>query len=95
MAEWYTDADFVVHADMKSHTGVVLTMGKGDIQTISMKPKISTKCSTEAWLVAANDVLLHFLCTTIFLKQQRYNFDQKLDQYNANVILLETNGMES
>ena len=48
MAEWYTDADFVVHADMKSHTGVVLTMGKGDIQTISMKPKISTKCSTEA-----------------------------------------------
>ena len=29
MAYWYDDAAFLVHSDMKSHTRVVLTMGKG------------------------------------------------------------------
>ena len=37
------DADFAVHVDMKSHTGGVLTMGKGEIQTISMKQMINKK----------------------------------------------------
>ena len=31
MADWYAHADFEVHADMKSHMGGVLTMGKGTI----------------------------------------------------------------
>ena len=29
MVEWYADAAFVLHTDMKSHTGGVLTMGEG------------------------------------------------------------------
>ena len=29
ITEWYTDDDFVVHVDMKIHTGCALTMGKG------------------------------------------------------------------
>ena len=28
-AYWYDDANFAVHADIKSHTRVVLNMGKG------------------------------------------------------------------
>ena len=28
MAYWYADAAFVVHSDMKSHTGGVLTISK-------------------------------------------------------------------
>ena len=43
MAEWYDDAAFAVHIYMKSHTGGVLTMGKGEIQTISMKQMINKK----------------------------------------------------
>ena len=31
MADWYTDADFVVHADIKSHTRGLLNMGEGEI----------------------------------------------------------------
>ena len=41
---------------MESHTGGVLIMGKGAIQTIPMKQKIKKKVYTEAELVAANDV---------------------------------------
>ena len=53
---WYAYAAFEVHSDMKSHVGGVLTMGKGEIQTISMNQKLNTKRSTKAELVAANYV---------------------------------------
>ena len=78
MADWYADAAFAVHVDMKSHTGCVLAMGKWVIKMISMKQKINTKISTEAKLVAANDALSHLLWTNNFLKQQRYNYDTTL-----------------
>ena len=56
MADWFADADFAVHADIKIHTGCVFTIFKGEIQTISMKQKINTKIYMEAELVAANYV---------------------------------------
>ena len=31
-ADWYADAYFAVHADIKSHTGGVVTMGKLSIK---------------------------------------------------------------
>ena len=31
---WYVDAAFAVHPNMRSHTGAIMTMGKGAIQTI-------------------------------------------------------------
>ena len=48
MTDCYADTNFEVHVDMKEHTGGVLTIGKGEIQTISMKQKLNTKSSTEA-----------------------------------------------
>lgn len=33
--KWYVDASFAVHADFKSHTGSVMSMGKGAITTIT------------------------------------------------------------
>ena len=47
MAGWYADANFSVHADMKSHTGGVLTMGEGAIQTISTNQNLNKKISME------------------------------------------------
>ncbi len=49
--EWYVDASFAVHQDCRSHTGAVMTLGKGSVQSISTKQKISTRSSTEAELV--------------------------------------------
>ena len=43
MAEWYDDDYFEVQADIKSHTGGVLTMGKIEIQKKLMKQNINTK----------------------------------------------------
>ena len=40
--KWYVDASFAVHPDFKSHTGAVMTMGNGAIQSISQKQKLNT-----------------------------------------------------
>ena len=56
MSDWYADATFVIDLDRKSNTGGLLTMGKVVIKK-TMNNKINTKSSTEAELVASNDVL--------------------------------------
>ena len=33
--KWCVDAAFAVHADFESHTGVRMTMGKGDMMSMS------------------------------------------------------------
>ena len=35
--KWYVDASFAVHPDFKSHTGAVLTMGEGTLQSMLSK----------------------------------------------------------
>ena len=48
MADWYANAAFWVHLDMKICTKGVSNMGKVEIPKNPMKQKISTKSSTEA-----------------------------------------------
>ena len=52
----YVDAFFAVHDDFKSHTGGVMTMGKGAIRAISRKQKLNTQSSTESKLVGVNNI---------------------------------------
>ena len=46
--KWYVDTSFAVHPDFKSHTGAIVTMGQGAMQSVSRKQKIKTRSSTEA-----------------------------------------------
>ena len=43
---WYVDAAFAVHPDMKGHTGMVFTLGKGAISSSSTKQKFNARSST-------------------------------------------------
>ena len=43
---WYIDVVLAVQANMKSHTGEVLTMGKVDIVSSSTKQKLNSRSST-------------------------------------------------
>ena len=45
--KWLIDVAYVVHKDMKSHTGGVLTLGKGTVYSRITKQKINLKSSTE------------------------------------------------
>jgi hypothetical protein len=94
--KWWVDASFAVHPDMKSHTGATASLGKGSVYSTSTRQKLNTKSSTEAELVAVNDVMPMVLWTRYFLNAQGYKVnDSKIYQDNMSSILLEKNGRAS
>ena len=66
---WYADAAFVVHKDMRINTGSFMTMGTGGAYVHSRKNDMNTKSSTDAKLVKLDDVLTQVICTQYFLKE--------------------------
>jgi len=68
----WVDASFVVHHDMRSQTGRVITLGRGAMYSTSTRQKLNTRSSTESELVAMNDVLPQVLWTRYFLREQGY-----------------------
>ena len=89
------DAAFAVLPDFKSHNGGILTMGHGAIVSYSRKQILNTRSSTEAELVAADNIAGPMLWTANFLKAQGCDFNSTLLQDNQSVIKLETNGHSS
>jgi hypothetical protein len=94
--KWWVDASFAVHEDMKSHTGGTLSLGKGSVYSASTRQKLNTTSSTEAELVAVDDVMPLILWTRYFLAAQGYDVkENKVFQDNQSAILLEKNGRRS
>ena len=96
IVKWYLDAAFAVHKDFKSHTGGNMTLGKGAIQSISVKQKTNTRSSTEAELVSWDDIISKVMWTKLFLEAQGYGIDQNLVyRDNKSSMKLEENGKSS
>ena len=92
MRSW-VDAAFAVHPDMKSHTGGVISFGRGGLACKSGKQKLVTKSSTEAETVGASDYLPNTLWMQMFLEAQGYSVRESyFEQDNESAIKLETNG---
>jgi hypothetical protein len=93
---WYVDAAFGVHHDMKSHTGAIMTLGEGAIQSISTKQKVNSRSSTEAELVSLDDVISKVIWTRLFLESQGYNITENMvKRDNMSSMKLEMNGKTS
>jgi hypothetical protein len=58
--KWWID-------EMKSHTGVMLTLGKGATYAASTKQKLNTKSSTESEVIDVDDGMPQVLWTHYFL----------------------------
>ena len=96
LVQWWVDAAYSVHPDMKSHTGSFMTLGKGAIYAKSSKQKINTKSSTEAELVGVDDIMGQALWTRNFLEAQGYQVTENvIYQDNMSAMLLEKNGRAS
>ena len=94
--KWDVDAAYAVHKDLNSQTRAVMTMGRGAAIATSLKQKLNTRSSTEAELVAVDDVIGQILWTNYFLSEQGYNTkDTVIYQDNRSAILLEKNGRAS
>jgi hypothetical protein len=94
--QWWVDASYAVHPDMKSHTGGVMSMGHGAVYATSTRQKITTRSSTEAELVGVHDVLPQILWTKHFLEAQGHIMKPSvIFQDNQSAMLLEKNGQSS
>jgi hypothetical protein len=73
-----------------------LAIGKGSIWSHSTKQKLNTRSSTEAELVAVDDMMPQVLWTKYFLADQGFDIGPiRILQDNKSAILLEENGMAS
>jgi hypothetical protein len=96
VVKWYVDASFAVHPDFKSHTGAVMMLGKGAMQSIARKQKMNMRSSTEGELVTVDDAATTILWTKLFLEAQGYDVKKNIVyQDKKSAILLETNGKKS
>jgi hypothetical protein len=85
-----------MHPDMKSHTGVTISLSKGSPFSSSITQKLNTKSSTEAELVGVDNDIPLVLWTRQFLIEQGYKVtDKVVYQDNQSAILLERNGRAS
>jgi len=89
----YCDASYGVHADMKSHSGIYISAGRGPIVAKSCKQKIVTKSSTEAELVTASDASSLIAYQLNFLQSLGLEFQPAiLYQDNMSTMRLIDNG---
>ena len=68
---WYIDTAFAVHYDMKSHSGLIFTIGKGAMISSSRKQKTNSRSSTEAELNATDEMLSKMIRVKKFIEKTR------------------------
>ena len=91
--EWYVDASFAVHQNMRGHTGGRLSMGRGFPIICSTKQKLNTRSSMESKLIGVDDMMPMILLACYFLAAQGYEVkDNIIYQDNKSAVLLEKNG---
>ena len=96
LLQWWVDAAYANHPDMKGHTGATFTMGHGSIYSNSLKQKLVARSSTEAELIGVHDILPQILWTHNFLISQGYSVQKNVVyQDNMSAMLLEKNGRTS
>ena len=94
--KWHCDAAFTLRDDFQSHTGSTFPVGKGAITSISRKQGMNTRSSTEAEVVATDEIISPMMQTQLFLEAQGYPVKKNtLYQDNKSAMLLGTNGHKS
>ena len=78
VVQWFVDISYAEHPDFKSHTGWVMTMGNGAVQSSSIKQKLVTQSTCESELVGANNASTKILWTKLFMEAQGYDIRENI-----------------
>ena len=65
---WYVDALYRAHMDLKGHTGMMMTLGRGDIISFSLAQKLNVKSSTECELMGIHDAIPQIMWGKYFIE---------------------------
>lgn len=97
LLQWWIDASFAVHQDMRSHTGAIFMIGKGAMVVLLNKQKINADSSTVAELIGVHDALLPLIIWSRYflMAQGQLVLDTLVHQDNQSAMLLERNGRSS
>jgi len=89
----YADASHGVHYNGKSHSGIVISHGRGAILAKSMKQKIVCRSSTESELVALSDATSLAAYELQFIESLGVKMGQaQMYQDNTSTIQMAKNG---
>ena len=89
----FIDASHAPHADAKSHTGMVITLGQGALACKSNKQKLVSKSSTVAEIIAISDGIDDTMWCQEFMRAQGYEMKPAvLHQDNQSAIVLAEKG---
>lgn len=93
-AKMHIDASYGVHPDMKSHSGMVVTLGAGAVECQSMKQKTVVKSSCHAELTAVTDKVGWCTFLSEFFEFQGEGYEHVVIFYqdNESTIKLIKNG---
>ena len=64
------DTSYGTHADIKVHTGAMISVGKGSVTSALKKRKINATISTIVKLIGVHEASPQVLCTKAFLQNQ-------------------------
>ena len=93
---WYVDASYGAHMDLKGHTGMMMSLGRGAVMSFSRGQKLNVRSSTECELVGVDDAIPQMMWGKYFIEAQGWTVDHNiLYQDNKSTILLATNGRSS
>ena len=94
--KWFINVSFTVHPDFKSHTGAVMMIGTGAIQSGSVKQQLNIRNTCESDLVGCDNMSVKIMWTRLFMEAQGYEVKCNiLYQDNKSTILLLNNGKRS
>jgi len=94
--QWWVDASYAVHPDMKGRTRGTMLLRNGLIYSMSIKQKLVARSSTESEVIGVHDIMPQALWMNYFLKAQGMKVEESvLYQDNMSLILLEKNGRAS
>ena len=75
IVNWWFDASFPVHLDIKSHMGATMFLGKVSLYYISVRQSLKNSSSTESELLGVEDAMPMVLCRNYYFESQGYSVD--------------------
>ena len=82
---WSIDASFAVHNDMYSHTGAILTFGRGAVFSLSNKQKVNLISSTVAEIIGVDDAMNFVMWVKIFFGTAGPQLTNQINHQEAGI----------